>query len=65
MYALNIDVETGRILSATYPQFASKNMPIVETLPNGDITEYLYIEGEYVHEPITETKETESAPTEE
>ena len=52
MFALNIDKETGRILSATYEKYASEDMPIVESLPEGSISDYLYIDGEYVHSPI-------------
>ena len=64
MFALNIDKETGRILSATYPQYAIDDMPIVETLPDGDISDYLYVDGEYMHDPIPEAEDTESEPTE-
>lgn len=63
MFALNIDKETSRVLSATYPQYATDDMPIVETMPDGNISDYLYINGEYVHEPVPETEEPE-APTE-
>ena len=52
-YALNLDVD-GRILSATYESYATKNMPIVDTLPDGDITDYKYINGEFIYEPLPE-----------
>lgn len=52
MFALNINHETKRILSATYEEFAVAGMPLVDTLPEGDISEYLYIGGEYVLEPL-------------
>ena len=53
MYALNLDNE-NRILSAC---FVIENgdytgMPIVDILPNGNITDYLYVNGEYVHSPL-------------
>lgn len=64
MYALNLDKETGRILSATYPQYALKDAVIVETLPDGDISDYLYVDGEYVHEPLPKAEESESTPSE-
>ena len=38
LYALNLD-EGGRILSATYEAYAVAGMPIVEALPDGDITD--------------------------
>ena len=50
-YALSL-AKDGRILSATYEQFATENAVLVDSFPEGDITEYKYIDGEYVHEPI-------------
>lgn len=52
-YALNL-AEDGRILSATYPQYAPDDAVIVDALPEGDISEYIYRDGEYIHEPIIE-----------
>ena len=45
-YALNIS-ETNAVLSATYEQFAWEGCVIVDHLPDGDITDYDYINGEY------------------
>lgn len=50
-YALNI-ADDKRILSATFEEYATDNMPIVDTLPEGNITDYLYVDGEYVYKPI-------------
>lgn len=50
-YALQLDPK-GRVLSATFEQFAQKGMPLTEQLPKGDITDYLYKEGAYVHDPL-------------
>ena len=47
-YALNIDSETNAVLSATYEQFAWEGCVIVDHLPDGDITDYDFINGEYV-----------------
>lgn len=47
-YALNIDSETNAVLSATYEQFAWEGCVIVDHLPDGDITDYDYIDDEYV-----------------
>ena len=47
-YALNIDSETNAVLSATYEEFAWEGCVIVDHLPDGDITDYDYINGEYV-----------------
>ena len=50
-YALNL-AENSRILSATYPQYATTTAVIVESLPEGNISDYLYINGEFVYDPI-------------
>ena len=64
MYALNLDKETGRILSATFPQYATKDMPIVEALPDGDISDFLFVNGEYIYEPLPEPEpDPEPEPT--
>ena len=55
-YALNL-AEDGRVLSATYPQYAPEDAVIVDALPEGDISEYIYRNGEYIHEPV-EQEET-------
>lgn len=55
-YALNL-AEDGRILSATYPQYAPEDAVIVDELPEGDISEYIYRDGEYIHEPVEQTEE--------
>lgn len=58
-YALNLD-EDGRILSATYETYAVAGMPLVESLPDGDITDYKYINNEYVYDPLPKpTKQQE------
>ena len=62
MYALNL-AEDGRILSVTYEQYASKGMPIVETLPEGDVSDYRYVDGEYIYDPLPEPEEPEPEPT--
>lgn len=47
-YALNIDKETNAVLSATYEQFAWEGCVIVDHLREGDITDYDFIDGDYV-----------------
>ena len=47
-YALSIDGETNAVLSATYEQFAWEGCPIVDHLPDGDLSDYDYIDGGYV-----------------
>ena len=51
MYALNLDSD-NRILSATFDQYAPQSQPRVDTLPDGNVHDYLYVDGEYVYDPI-------------
>ena len=46
-YALNLS-EDFKVLSATYLQYADKNAEIVDELPEGDITHYKYLGGEFI-----------------
>ena len=52
-YALNLSAD-NRILSATFAKYAPANAPIVDSLPDGNIAEYLYVDGEFVHSPLPE-----------
>ena len=63
MYALNIDKETNRILSATSDRFGAPGQPRVESLPEGNLPDYLYVNGEYVHQPLPKPPELEPEPT--
>ena len=61
-YALNLATD-GRILSATYETYAAPGMPIVEVLPDGDITDYKYIDGSYVYDPLPKPDPELQEPT--
>ena len=50
-YALNLSND-NRILSATFSKYAGENATLVDNLPDGNITDYLYQDGEYVYSPI-------------
>ena len=50
-YALNL-AENGRILSATFPEYANSNNVIVDQLPEGNIANYIYKEGEFIYDEI-------------
>ena len=64
MYALNL-AEDGRILSATYPEFAPDDAVIVENLPEGDISEYRYVNSKYVHDPLPKPEQPVPTPSQE
>jgi hypothetical protein len=60
-YALSL-AEDGRILSATFEQFATEATVLVDALPEGDISDYRYVDGQYVHDPVP-VKEEDASPT--
>lgn len=60
-YALNL-AEDGRILSATFPKFAPADAVTVGELPEGNIAEYRYVDGEFIHDPVP-VPEVEEAPS--
>lgn len=62
MYALNL-AEDGRVLSATYDQYAPANQPRVEALPDGNLYEYRYVDGEFIHDPLPDPDPVEPVPT--
>ena len=62
MYALNL-ADDGRILSATYPKYALADAVTVDALPEGDIYDYRYVNGEYVYDPFPVLEPEEPAPT--
>lgn len=62
IYALNL-ADDRRILSVTYDRFAPPEQPRVETLPVGDVTDYLYIDGEYIYDPLPISDPPDPQPT--
>lgn len=63
-YALNL-AENNRIHSAwkVLPNGNYDGMPIVGKLPDGDITEYRYVDGEYIHDPLPVQEPPAPEPT--
>ena len=61
-YALNLG-DDGRILSATYEAYAIVGMPVVNTLPDGDITDYKCINSEYVYDPLPKPEPQPEEPS--
>ncbi len=62
MYSLNLDAD-NRILSACVCLEGFEYENIVETLPDGDVTDYKYVDGEYVYDPLPEPEPTPTEPT--
>lgn len=65
MYALNL-AQDNRILSAwvVLPDGNYDGMPIVDVLPKGDIYEYRYENGEFIHDPLPEPEQPDPVPSE-
>lgn len=51
-YALKL-AEDGRILFATYPEYASQDAVLVNELPEGDIADYRCVDGDFVYDPLS------------
>ena len=62
MYALNLAPD-GRILSATYPQYAPADAVVVGSLPDGDVSDYRYVGGEYILDPLPKPERPEDEAT--
>ena len=62
MYALNLAAD-GRILSATFPKYAPADAVIVEALPEGDISDYMYANGKFIYDPLPEQEQPEPEAT--
>lgn len=59
MIALNVDKKTNRVLSASL-LFNGASMPgsvEVEALPDGNLYDYLYVNGEFVYSPVEKEEE--------
>lgn len=61
-YALSL-AEDGRILSVTYEKYAPDDAPLVDELPEGNVADYRYVNGEYIYDPIPEPELPVAEPT--
>ena len=57
-YALNLG-DDGRILSACICIEGQIYKNVVDTLPDGDVTDYKYINNEYVYDPLPDPEPEE------
>lgn len=62
MYSLNLDKD-GRILLACVCLEGFEYENVVDTLPDGNISDYKYVDGEYVYDPLP-LPESEPQPEE-
>lgn len=63
-YALNL-AEDGRVLSVTFEKYAPADAVLVDELPEGDITEYRYVDGEFIYDPLPKPEAPDPEPTQE
>ena len=61
-YAIEL-AEDNRVVSVTYESYATEKMQIVDVIPEGDITEYRYENGEFIHDPLPQEETEEEEPT--
>ena len=59
MYYLNLDKETNRVLSASllFNGTSMLGSIAIEELPDGNLYDYLYVNGEFVYSPIEKQEE--------
>lgn len=50
-YALNL-AENGHILSVTFEKYAPNDAVLVDELPEGNVADYRFVNGEFVYDPI-------------
>ena len=62
MYALNLDKD-GRILSACVCLEGFEYTNIVEALPEGNVSDYKYVDGGYVYDPLPKPEPQPEEPT--
>lgn len=61
MYSLNLDVDS-RILSACVCLPGRTYENVVDTLPDGDVSDYKYVNGGYVYDPLPEPEPPQPEP---
>lgn len=54
--------ENNRIIAATAQRYATADAIIVDELPKGDFHDYLYVNGEYVYDPLPRPEPVEPEP---
>ena len=62
MYSLNLAPD-GRVLSATFERFAPGGV-IVDALPEGNLSDYVYSDGQFVYRPAPSVMTHEEPTTE-
>lgn len=61
LYALNL-AEDGRVLSVTLDEYGAEGQPRVTEFPADDVSDYKYVDGEFVYDPLPDPPEPEPEP---
>ena len=61
-YSLNLG-ENGRIMSVCVCLEGQKYENVVDSFPDGDVTNYRYIDGEFIHDPEPKPEPTAQETT--
>lgn len=61
-YSLNLG-ENGRIMSVCVCLEGQKYENVVDSFPDGDVTEYRYENGEFIHDPLPTPEPQPTEPT--
>lgn len=63
LYALNL-ADDGRVLSVTLDKYGAEGQPRVTEFPQDDVSQYRFIDGEFVYDPLPDPPEPEPEPQE-
>lgn len=63
-YGLMLD-EDNRVVSAVQQRYAQEGAVIVYDLPEGNLHDYLYIDGEFIYDPLPKPDVPDPQPTQE
>lgn len=61
-YVLNL-AEDGHILSVTFEQYAPADAVKVDELPEGNVADYRYVDGDFIFDPLPKPEQPEPGPT--
>jgi hypothetical protein len=60
MYGLTLDKDNRVLAVGIYHQGFPDDVVVVETLPDGNHMDYLYVDGQYVYDPLPEPEQPEA-----
>lgn len=55
--------DDNRVLSVTFDEYAPADHPRVDKIPDDNIYDYLFINGEFIYDPVPEEAPPEQEPS--